>query len=182
MTQRKCSQKSIPLKSDTLSWAKGAIGRKNVLRRGLFVSDLAVPTQNGFPYVAPGSGTISQTLSLWKAKPRVQKPGQKRDAAVLRRRRSILWITFIGERLCWGLLTPSPPERHFDGDGVWRTVAEWVALDRYSGRRAYQARLSGIDQIGRLSRDHMSRGRRRLCNTAGLTAKNCPRSNVLSQG
>jgi hypothetical protein len=35
-----------------------------------------------------------------------------------------LWITFFGERLCWGFLTPTPPERHSDGDGTWRIVAD----------------------------------------------------------
>jgi hypothetical protein len=33
-----------------------------------------------------------------------------------------LWITFVGERLYWGFLTSNDPERHIDGDGVWRTI------------------------------------------------------------
>ena len=28
---------------------------------------------------------------------------------------STLWITFVGERLYWGLLTADPPKRHSDG-------------------------------------------------------------------
>src|SRR6202040_1637393 len=48
---------------------------------------------------------------------------------------SILWITFVGERLYWCLLTPSPPERHFDGDGVWRTVANGWRWTNITGRR-----------------------------------------------
>src|ERR1700676_141721 len=33
---------------------------------------------------------------------------------------STLWITFVGERLCWGLLEHAPPERHAEKRGVWR--------------------------------------------------------------
>ena len=35
-----------------------------------------------------------------------------------------LWITFVGENLYWGFLTSDPPERHSDGHGVWRRVAD----------------------------------------------------------
>ncbi len=35
---------------------------------------------------------------------------------------STLWITFVGECLCWGFLESPAPERHTDGHGVWRTV------------------------------------------------------------
>jgi hypothetical protein len=54
-----------------------------------------------------------------------------------------LWITFVGERLCWGSLTSSPPERHLDGQGVWRTLAggwRWTALQ---GEPLTKDRLSG---------------------------------------
>jgi hypothetical protein len=43
-----------------------------------------------------------------------------------------LWITFVGEKLYWGLLTPDAPQRHSDGDGVWRTVKggwKWKAIN-----------------------------------------------------
>jgi hypothetical protein len=56
---------------------------------------------------------------------------------------STLWITFVGERLCWGFLTAGAPERHTDGAGVWRTVAGgWRWADR-NGNQLTQDRLSG---------------------------------------
>jgi hypothetical protein len=43
---------------------------------------------------------------------------------------SILWITFIGERLCWGMFESAAPTRHADGDGVWRAVkGGWRTAD-----------------------------------------------------
>jgi hypothetical protein len=44
---------------------------------------------------------------------------------------STLWITFVGERLCWGLLDQSPPVPTADLDGVSRTVIQgwrWTDL------------------------------------------------------
>jgi hypothetical protein len=56
---------------------------------------------------------------------------------------STLWIIFVGERLCWGLLESSAPERHADGDGVWRAVASgWRWTDR-NGESLTKDRLSG---------------------------------------
>jgi hypothetical protein len=56
---------------------------------------------------------------------------------------SMLWITFIGECLCWGFLEPARPERHSDGDGVWRTVANgWRATD-LNGEALTKDKLSG---------------------------------------
>jgi hypothetical protein len=56
---------------------------------------------------------------------------------------STLWITFLGEQLCWGLLTPKPPERHADGDGVFRTVVDgWLRTD-INGEQLTKDRLSG---------------------------------------
>lgn len=56
---------------------------------------------------------------------------------------STLWITFVGTRLYWGFLTPDPPERHTDGDGVWRRVAGgWQCAD-VNGEELTQNRLSG---------------------------------------
>lgn len=54
-----------------------------------------------------------------------------------------LWITFVGERLCWGLLAPSPPERHSDGDGVWRKVADGWRWTDLNGEELIKSRLSG---------------------------------------
>lgn len=54
-----------------------------------------------------------------------------------------LWITFVGERLYWGLLTQSSPEKHVDYDGVWRTVAGgWRSTD-VNGEPLTKDRLSG---------------------------------------
>ncbi len=54
------------------------------------------------------------------------------------------WITFVGERLYWGLLKKeTPPERHSDGDGVWRAVAGgWRCAD-VNGEALTKDRLSG---------------------------------------
>ncbi len=56
---------------------------------------------------------------------------------------STLWITFVGERLCWGLLEPSPPQRHADGDGVWRSVAGGWRWTDLNGEQLTKDRLSG---------------------------------------
>jgi hypothetical protein len=56
---------------------------------------------------------------------------------------STLWITFVGERLYWGLLTPGLPERHSDGDGVWRKVAAGWRWTDIGGEELTKARLSG---------------------------------------
>jgi hypothetical protein len=72
---------------------------------------------------------------------------------------STLWITFVGAQLCWGLLTASPPERHADGNGVYRIVKDgWqrtdlngepLTKDRLSGAltkvAAYQGTSCGVD-------------------------------------
>lgn len=56
---------------------------------------------------------------------------------------STLWITFVGEQLCWGLLTNAPPERHADENGVWRSVAGgWKTTD-LNGEPLTKERLSG---------------------------------------
>lgn len=56
---------------------------------------------------------------------------------------STLWITFVGERLYWGFVTDSPPERHSDGDGVWRTVADGWRCTDIKGEELTKERLSG---------------------------------------
>ncbi len=56
---------------------------------------------------------------------------------------STLWITFVGERLCWGLLTPPAAEKHRDGNGVFRVVeGGWRWTDRH-GEELTKDRLSG---------------------------------------
>jgi hypothetical protein len=56
---------------------------------------------------------------------------------------STLWITFVGERLCWGFLTPVSAERHPDGKGVFRAVdGGWKSTDRHAEELA-KDRLSG---------------------------------------
>lgn len=56
---------------------------------------------------------------------------------------STLWITFVGERLCWGLLAPTPPQGHSDGRGVWRTVAGGWRWTDLNGEQLTKDRLSG---------------------------------------
>jgi hypothetical protein len=53
------------------------------------------------------------------------------------------WITFVGERLYWGFVTASPPGRHPDGDGVWRTVAGGWRWTDIIGKELTKDRLSG---------------------------------------
>jgi hypothetical protein len=56
---------------------------------------------------------------------------------------SILWITFMGERLYWGVLDPSPAEGHADSDGVWRKIVHgWCDAD-LAGETLTKDRLSG---------------------------------------
>jgi hypothetical protein len=56
---------------------------------------------------------------------------------------SILWITFMAERLCWGFLEPSPAERHKDGDGVFRKIAGGWRWTDLKGEQLTKDRLSG---------------------------------------
>ena len=54
-----------------------------------------------------------------------------------------LWVTFVGERLYWGMLTAAPAERHPDEDGVQREVAGgWKSAD-IKGEPLTKDRLSG---------------------------------------
>ena len=56
---------------------------------------------------------------------------------------STLWITFEGERLYWGIVEPTPPKPHTDGDGVWRTiVGGWRSTD-LNGEILTKDKLSG---------------------------------------
>ncbi len=56
---------------------------------------------------------------------------------------SILWITFMREKLHWGLLTPEPAEPHPSGDGVFRKVhGGWQSTD-VNREELTKDRLSG---------------------------------------
>jgi hypothetical protein len=54
-----------------------------------------------------------------------------------------LWITFVGEQLYWGLLAPGAPEKHKDGHGVWRAVADGWRCTDVTGEPLTKDRLSG---------------------------------------
>ena len=57
---------------------------------------------------------------------------------------SILWITFIGERLFWGFLEPEPAERHKCGDGgVFRRLKGGWRWHDLNGVQLTKDRLSG---------------------------------------
>ena len=56
---------------------------------------------------------------------------------------STLWITFVGERLYWGFLESTAPERHADARGVWRTVAGGWRWTDLQGKPLTKDRLSG---------------------------------------
>jgi hypothetical protein len=56
---------------------------------------------------------------------------------------SILWITFVGERLCWGMIDCAKPAPHSDGNGVWRPIRgcwRWTDLNE---EQLTKDRLSG---------------------------------------
>lgn len=56
---------------------------------------------------------------------------------------SILWITFVGEQLWWGILGPESAQPHEDATGVWRPIAGgWRGTDR-NGEPLTKDRLSG---------------------------------------
>jgi hypothetical protein len=54
-----------------------------------------------------------------------------------------LWITFMGERLCWGFLEPGPAEQHEGGDGVFRKVRGGWRWTDLNGEPLTKERLSG---------------------------------------
>ena len=56
---------------------------------------------------------------------------------------SILWITFMGERLCWCFVADMLAEPHADGDGVWRPVADGWKWTDLNGEELTKDRLSG---------------------------------------
>jgi hypothetical protein len=56
---------------------------------------------------------------------------------------STLWITFIGERLCWGFTDGSTPELHSPGEGITRPIrGGWRDCDLL-GEPLLKDRLSG---------------------------------------
>ena len=56
---------------------------------------------------------------------------------------STLWITFIGERLCWGFVAPMPPEPHNDRNGLWRPIAGGWRWTDQNGEELTKDRLPG---------------------------------------
>ena len=56
---------------------------------------------------------------------------------------STLWITFVGERLCWGFIDNASPAPHADGDGVWRPIARGWRWSDLNGEELTKDRLSG---------------------------------------
>ncbi len=56
---------------------------------------------------------------------------------------SMLWITFVGERLCWGMVDHAKPAPHADANGVWRSIRDgWQWTDLH-GEQLTKDRLSG---------------------------------------
>ncbi len=56
---------------------------------------------------------------------------------------STLWITFMGERLCWGMVDRAKPALHPDAKGVWRPIrGGWQTTD-LEGEQLTKDRLSG---------------------------------------
>lgn len=56
---------------------------------------------------------------------------------------STLWITFMGERLCWGMVDDAKPEPHADGKGVWRPIRGGWRWKDLRGEPLTTDRLSG---------------------------------------
>ena len=55
---------------------------------------------------------------------------------------STLWITFVGERLYWGMVADAKPTRHADGVGVWRDIRGGWRCDDVRGEPLMKDRLS----------------------------------------
>lgn len=56
---------------------------------------------------------------------------------------SMLWISFMGERLYWGMVNRAKPDQHADGKGVWRPIRDdWRCTD-LNGELLTKDRLSG---------------------------------------
>ena len=56
---------------------------------------------------------------------------------------SMLWITFMGERLCWGMVHDAKPVLHADAKGVWRRIGGGWRWTDLQGEQLTKDRLSG---------------------------------------
>lgn len=56
---------------------------------------------------------------------------------------SMLWITFMGERLCWGMVDYAKPAPHADAKGVWRSIRDGWRWTDLLGEHLTKDRLSG---------------------------------------
>jgi len=56
---------------------------------------------------------------------------------------TILWITFMNGRLCWGFVDGEPAKPHADAKGVWRTIKGGWRDSDVSGSVLQKDRLSG---------------------------------------
>jgi len=56
---------------------------------------------------------------------------------------SILWITFVDDRLYWGFLEPDPAKRHQSGDSTFRILRGGWRSDDLKGEQLTKDRLSG---------------------------------------
>lgn len=56
---------------------------------------------------------------------------------------SILWITFIGERFCWGFVDSVEPKLHADGRGVYRLIRKGWCWTDIHGEQLTKDKLSG---------------------------------------
>src|SRR6266496_2266870 len=56
---------------------------------------------------------------------------------------TILWITFMNGRLCWGFVDGEPAKPHADAKGVWRTIRGGWRDSDVSGSVLQKDRLSG---------------------------------------
>jgi hypothetical protein len=55
----------------------------------------------------------------------------------------VLWLTFVGEHLWWGIVDGTIPRSHEDGDGCWRRIeGAWRCTD-VNGEPLTKDRLSG---------------------------------------
>jgi len=53
------------------------------------------------------------------------------------------WLTFVEQRLCLRFATPEVPQRHSDGDGVWRSIASGWRWRDIDGEPLTKDRISG---------------------------------------
>jgi hypothetical protein len=134
-----------PSKVRYIKLGEGGSWEKECLSKGIVRFGFGSATPQRFPLC--GGKKWDELKKTFLAEPRMSKGTATRFTNETRiffeDDGTTLWLTFVGEQLCWGFLTADAPKRHADGDGVWRTVAGgWQRAD-LNGEQLTKDRLSG---------------------------------------